>query len=80
MKAKTYYNKIKTENACSIATAENFTKALHREGLLDRSLAIRFRPLFCDFDIVNSDFTSNRIGVTSSVKCDLDDMKELFGF
>lgn len=62
MKAITYINKIKKENACSIHTAKLLTKAMHREGIMDETLAVRFRPLFGDFDIVNSDFET--VGVT----------------
>lgn len=52
MKAATYISKIQKEQVCSIATAEKLTEALHREGLLDENLVVRFRPLFGDFDIV----------------------------
>lgn len=61
MKAITYVNNIKKENACSILTAQKLTKALHREGIMDESLAVRFRPLFGDFDIVNADFEKNGV-------------------
>lgn len=50
----TYINKIIRENACSIQTAEKLTEALHREGILHPDLALRFRPLFGDFDIVST--------------------------
>jgi hypothetical protein len=52
MKASTYISKIQKEQICSIATAEKLTEALHREGLLDENLVVRFRPLFGDFDIL----------------------------
>lgn len=55
MKAITIMNKIKKANECSIATAELLTKALHREDKLSDDQAVRFRPLYGDFDIVNSD-------------------------
>lgn len=54
MKSTTYINKIVRENACSIQTAEKLTEALHREGILHPDLALRFRPLFGDFDIVSA--------------------------
>jgi hypothetical protein len=55
MKAATYIEKIEREQTCSIDTAEKLTRAAHREGLLESEKAIRFRPLYADFDIVNSD-------------------------
>lgn len=55
MKAQTIINRIEKEQSCSIATAELLTKALHRENKLDANKAIRFRPLYGDFDIVNAD-------------------------
>lgn len=54
MKSATYIQKIEKEQACSIATVEKLTAALHREELLDKELVIRFRPLFGDFDVVNA--------------------------
>lgn len=53
MRVVTIIKKIEKENGCSIATAELLTRALHREKRLDNDLAVRFRPLFGDFDIVN---------------------------
>lgn len=73
MKAINYVRKIEKENACSIHTAEKLTRALHREGVMDESLAIRFRPLFGDFDIVNSDFETR--GVNFSEPTTLGEIK-----
>lgn len=55
MKAITILNKIKEEEACSIAKSELLTKALHREGKLNKEQAVRFMPLYGEFDIVNAD-------------------------
>ena len=73
MKAINYICKIKSENACSIETAEKLTRALHRENLMNESLAIRFRPLFGDFDIVNADFT--KVGVTFAEPTTIDQLE-----
>lgn len=59
MKAVTYIEKIQKENCCSVQTAENLTKALHREELLDKNLIVRFRPLYGDFDILHKDWFTN---------------------
>lgn len=59
MKAITYIEKIKRENCCSVHTAEILNKALHREGLLDKKLVLRFRPLYGDFDILHKDWFTN---------------------
>lgn len=74
MKAITIIKKIQAENGCSIARAELLTKAMHREGILPSSAAIRFRPLFGDFDIVNADFETN--GVQYSVPTSLSDLEK----
>ena len=63
MKAETIINKITAEQVCSIHTCELLTKALHRENKLALDRAVRFRPLFGDFDIVNADYEEN--GVTA---------------
>lgn len=75
MKAITYINRIKKENGCSIHTAEMLTKAFHREKLLGDDLAIRFRPLFGDFDIVNADFLT--VGVNYSSPITLENLESL---
>lgn len=49
---KDIIKQIKITNKCSIDRAKELTKALHSEGLLDKSLAVRFRPLYQDFDIL----------------------------
>ncbi len=54
MKAKTIIKKIEESKECSIRTAELLTNALHREKLLEIGKSVRFRPLFCDFDVVNT--------------------------
>ena len=54
MKAKTIIKKIEENRECSIRTAELLKNALHREKLLEIGKSVRFRPLFCDFDIVNT--------------------------
>lgn len=59
MKAKTYIEKIKRENCCSVHTAKKLNEALHREGLLDKKLVVRFRPLYGDFDILHKDWFTN---------------------
>ena len=59
MKAKTYIEKIKKENACSIHTAEKLTEALHRENILHPDLSVRFRPLWGDFDIIETEWLHN---------------------
>lgn len=56
MKSKTIVEKIKRENACSVHTAELLTNAFHREGKLSADKAIRFKPLYGTFEIVNADF------------------------
>lgn len=56
MKSTTIIAKIADTQMCSIATAELLTKALHREGRLSLDRAVRFRPLYGDFDIVSADF------------------------
>lgn len=73
MKAITYVKKIREQNACSIALAENLTRAMHREGIMDESLAIRFRPLFGDFDLVNADF--EKVGITFAEPTTLDEIE-----
>ena len=67
MKAATYIKRIKEDNACSIHTAEKLTEALHREGILHTDLAIRFRPLFGDFDVVHKEWLNgnDNIDMTS---------------
>ena len=75
MKAITIVKKIEKENACSIHTAELLTDALHREGRLPNGYAIRFRPLFGDFDVVNADFEKHR--VTYSVGITLEELKNI---
>lgn len=59
MKAITILNRIKEKGSCCILDAENLTRALHREGKLDENKAIRFRPLYSCFDIVNADLWSS---------------------
>lgn len=54
MKAIKYIEKIEKENACSIHTAELLTKALIRENILDSRLCVRFRPLYGDFQIIET--------------------------
>jgi len=78
MKAITYINKIRKENACSIHTAELLTKALHRENIMSETKAIRFRPLFGDFDVVNADFLN--VGVTYAEPTTLDQIEEAIYF
>lgn len=56
MKAITIIKKIEKNGKTSIAQVELLTKALHREGRLPEDSAIRFRPLYGDFDIVNADW------------------------
>lgn len=56
MKAITIIKKIEKNGKTSIAQVELLTKALHREGRLAEDSAIRFRPLYGDFDIVNADW------------------------
>lgn len=57
MKAKTIFtNRIEKIHACSIATAELLTKALHREHLLEVNRAVRFNPIMLEFEIVNSNY------------------------
>ena len=56
MKAETIINKIERSQVCSIHDAELLTSALHREKKLPAECAIRFRPLYGDFDIVNADY------------------------
>lgn len=63
MKAATYIKRIKEDNACSIHTAEKLTEALHREGILHPDLAIRFRPLFGDFDVVHKEWLNGNDNV-----------------
>ena len=60
MKAETYIKKILAEGACSIATAEKLTKALHREGLLHPHLSVRFKLLFGTFDIIETDWLEEK--------------------
>lgn len=69
MKAINYIKKIQSENACSIHTAELLTAALHREERLSPKWAVRFRPMYGDFDLVNSDF--EKVGVTVSKPVDI---------
>lgn len=80
MKAKTIILKIEKEQACSIAAAELLTRALHRENKLDINKAVRFRPLFCDFDIVNADLF--RTGEFNLNLCSdigtIEDLKKMF--
>lgn len=54
MRAETIIKKIEESKECSIRTAELLTNALHREKSLEIEKSVRFRPLFCDFDIVNT--------------------------
>lgn len=63
MKAATYINKIIRDDACSIHTAEKLTEALHREGLLHPHLALRFRPLYGDFDIVSAEWLKGNYNI-----------------
>ena len=80
MKAQTIIKRIEKEQACSIATAELLTRALHRENKLDKEQAIRFRPLFGDFDIVNADLFET--GEFKNHLCydigTIEDLKEMF--
>lgn len=55
MKAITIIKKIEKNGKTSIEQVELLTKALHREGRLAENKMVRFRPLYGDFDIVNSD-------------------------
>lgn len=55
MSSQEMMNRILESQSCSIGIAEGLTKALHKENKLDKRKAIRFRPLFGDFDIVNAD-------------------------
>lgn len=75
MKAATYVKKIKEANGCSILLAENLTHALHRENRLIKELAIRFRPLYGDFDIVNADFAT--AGIKSSESITLEELEKI---
>lgn len=72
MKAITIMNKIKKENGCSIHTAELLTRALHRENKLPTNQAIRFKPLYGKFDIVNADLFTT--GEFKNELCSIDDM------
>ena len=72
MKAITIINKIKKENGCSIHTAELLTNALHRENKLPTNQAVRFKPLYGKFDIVNADLFT--IGEFKNDLCCFDDM------
>lgn len=60
MKSETYIKKILAEGACSIATAEKLTEALHREGLLHPHLSVRFKVLFGDFDIIETEWLEGK--------------------
>lgn len=64
MKATTYIQKILAEGACSVATAEKLTEALHREGLLHPHLSVRFKILFGNFDIVETEWLKGNIKKT----------------
>lgn len=75
MKAATYIKKIKEINGCSILLAENLTNALHREKRLTKELAIRFRPLYGDFDIVNADFAT--AGIKNSESITLEELEKI---
>lgn len=55
MKSASIMELIREKGECSIRRAELLTQALHREKKLSEDQAIRFRPLFGDFDIVNAD-------------------------
>lgn len=61
MKAKTIILKIEKQASCSIREAELLTNALHREKLLEENRSVRFRPLYGDFDIVNSDLFTTQV-------------------
>ena len=81
MKANTILNKIKREDACSIATAELLTKALHREGKLEITQAIRFMPLFGKFDIVNADLFKTgefKPSLCNDKQMSIDELIEMF--
>ena len=51
---------IKKEPVKTILMAEDLTKALRADGLLNEMYAVRMRPLFNDFDIVNADFLEGK--------------------
>lgn len=56
MKLTTILNKVKSENRCSIATAEMINQKLHEEHLIPDQMVFRFRPLYGDFDLVTRDW------------------------
>lgn len=78
MKVKTYLQKIKKENACSINTANNLTRALHREEKLNKIMAIRFKPLYGKFDIVNADYEINGLKKCYTDDLTIDNLIEMF--
>jgi hypothetical protein len=47
---------ISKERVKTTLMAEDLTKALREDGLMSEEYAIRLRPLFMDFDIVNASF------------------------
>ena len=47
---------ISKERVKTVLMAEDLTKALRADGLMSEEYAIRLRPLFMDFDIVNASF------------------------
>lgn len=55
MKAATILRKMEATQVASIAQTELLTKALHREGKLPGTQAVRFMLLYGKFDIVNAD-------------------------
>ena len=55
MKSCTILCRMQSTNTASISQTELLTNALHREQKLATDTAIRFRPLFGDFDLVNAD-------------------------
>lgn len=78
MKAITILNKIKKEQACSIHTSELLNKALKREKKLREKEAIRFRPLYGDFDIVNADYLKNGLKEQYMAPMTFDDLYKIF--
>ena len=51
---------ISKERVKTTLMAEDLTKALREDGLMSEEYAIRLRPLFMDFDIVNADFLEGK--------------------
>lgn len=47
---------ISKERVKTTLMAEDLTNALREDGLMSEEYAIRLRPLFMDFDIVNASF------------------------